>query len=123
MTTSTSGPPRLYTISVIAETGPISRGPTSATAHSGRITEITPIPKPPTTIGTTRSGKYGMVRVSVEPYSMAPSTSRPPPMISQRGAMCGASRAASTLPSAERRRERDEADAGPQRRVTDHVLH
>ncbi len=84
---------------MIAETGPISRGPTSATAHSGRITELTPMPNPPTTIGTTRSGKYGMVRVSVEPYSMAPSTKMPPPMISQRGATYGAARAASTLPS------------------------
>ena len=71
MTTSTSGPPRFCTISVIADTGPISRGPTSATAHSGRITEIMPIPKPPTTIGRNRSGKYGMSRCSVEPYSMA----------------------------------------------------
>ena len=67
MTTSTNGPPRFCTISVIDETGPISRGPTSATAHSGRITEITPMPKPPTTMGTNRSGKYGMLRFSVEP--------------------------------------------------------
>ena len=67
MTTSTSGPPRFCTINVIADTGPISLGPTPATAHSGRITEIMPMPKPPTTIGTNRSGKYGMSRVSVEP--------------------------------------------------------
>ena len=62
------------------------------------------------------------MRVSVEPYSMATSTNRPPPMISQRGAICGASRAASTLPVPSAAAERDEADAGPQRRITHHVL-
>ena len=48
--------------SVIAATGPISLGPTPATAHSGRITEMMPIPKTPTTNGQNRSGKYGMSR-------------------------------------------------------------
>ena len=84
---------------MIADTGPISLGPTSATAHSGRITEITPMPKPPITIGRNRSGKYGIVRVSVEPNSIAASTNAPPPMISQRGGTCGAARAARTLPT------------------------
>jgi hypothetical protein len=88
----------LYTINWIADTGPISRGPTSATAHSGRVTEITPIPKPLTTISTTKSGKYEIDRSSVEPYNMAASTSVPQPMINHRGAMAGAARVASTVP-------------------------
>ena len=57
-----------------------------------------PMPNPPTTIGNSRSGKYGMVRVRVDPKSIAPSTNSPPPMMSQRGAICGASRAVITLP-------------------------
>src|ERR1700760_4816846 len=65
MTTSTSGPPRFCTISVIADTGPISLGPTPATAHSGRITEMMPIPKTPPTIGPNRSGEAGISRVRV----------------------------------------------------------
>src|ERR1700738_2188120 len=97
MTTSTSGPPRFRTINVIADTGPNSPGPTSASAHSGSTTEITPIPNPPTMIGTNRSGKYGIVRSRVEPYSIAPSTNDPPPMTNQRGAISGATRAADTL--------------------------
>ena len=58
-----------------------------------------PIPKPPNTIGMNRSGKYGMSRSSVDPYSIAASTKSPPPMISQRGAKRGASSVASTLPT------------------------
>jgi hypothetical protein len=99
ITTSTTGPPRFCTISVIDDTGPISRGPTSATAHNGRMTAIDPIPKPPTTMGPKRSGKYGISRVSVEPKSIAPTTNNPEPMSSQRGATCGASLAATMLPT------------------------
>ncbi len=58
-----------------------------------------PMPKPPTTMGPNRSGKYGMFRVSVEPKSIAASTNTPPPMISHRGATCGANLAATTLPT------------------------
>ena len=99
MTTSTTGPPRFWTIRVTALTGPISLGPTSATAHSGRMTEMTPMPKPPIRIGNNRSGKYGMVRVSEAPNNMAPNTNKPPPMISHRGAICGASLAVTTFPN------------------------
>lgn len=67
ITTSTNGPPKFCTISVIADTGPISRGPTPATAHNGSTTEMIPMPNPPNTIGMNSSGKYGMLRSSVDP--------------------------------------------------------
>jgi hypothetical protein len=41
--------------------------PTPAMADRVSGTTIRPIPMPPTTIGTTRFGKYGMPRLSVEP--------------------------------------------------------
>ncbi len=85
MTASTSGPPRFCSISAIAETGPIWSKPTPAIAESVSGTTIVPMPIPPTVIGTTRSGKYGMPACRVEPYSMAPSTRMPPTITSTRG--------------------------------------
>ena len=44
-----------------------------------------PRPTAPTTIGSTRFGKYGMPPLSVEPYSVAPSTTMPPAITITRG--------------------------------------
>ena len=64
---STTGPPRLCSIRAIAETGPISSMPTPAMADTVNGTTIMPMPRPPTVIGMTRFGKYGMPPLSVEP--------------------------------------------------------
>ena len=57
MTASTSGPPRLCSISVSADTGPIRSKPTPAIAASVSGTNTMPMPMLPTTMGTTRFGK------------------------------------------------------------------
>lgn len=67
MTASTTGPPRFCSISAMADTGPISSKPTPAIADTVSGTTIMPMPKPPTVIGSTRLGKYGMPPLSVEP--------------------------------------------------------
>jgi hypothetical protein len=54
-------------MSAIADTGPISSNPTPAIAETVNGTTIMPIPKPPTVMGSTRFGKYGMPALSVEP--------------------------------------------------------
>ena len=67
MIASTTGPPRFCSISAIAETGPIWSKPTPAMAETVSGTTIMPMPIPPMVIGSTRFGKYGMPRFSVEP--------------------------------------------------------
>lgn len=57
MTASTSGPPRLCSISVTADTGPIWSKPTPAMADRVSGTTAMPMPMPPTTMGSTRFGK------------------------------------------------------------------
>ena len=123
MTTSTSGPPRLYTISVIADTGPISSGPTSATAHSGRITAIIADTEAAhddrhEQVGEIRDGAGQRRAVKHRrKHEHAAADDQPPRADVRR--QPGGEHAA----EGERDRERDEADAGLQRRVAQHVLH
>ena len=46
MTASTTGPPKFWSISAIAETGPIWSNPTPAMAETVSGTTIMPMPKP-----------------------------------------------------------------------------
>src|SRR5579875_506885 len=84
-TASTTGPPRDRSVSEIADVGPIRSTPTLAITDNARGTSIIPMPKAPTARGTTRFGKYGTPRLSVEPYNMATSTTMLPAITTIRG--------------------------------------
>lgn len=59
--------------------------PTLAISDSVGGTPIMPSPTAPTTLGSTRFGKYGMPRLNVEPYRIAPSIRMPPAITATRG--------------------------------------
>ena len=65
--------------------GPIRSTPTLLSSDSVSGTLIRPRPIPPRTIGSTRFGKYGMPRLIVEPYSIAPSSTMAPTNTTTRG--------------------------------------
>src|SRR5690606_12090895 len=69
ITPSPTGPPRVCATWAIAESGPISCGPTPEIAHNGSGTTARPTPNPTTRTKTNRVGKYWTVSSIVEPYS------------------------------------------------------